>query len=455
MVAVGDPMFDPVLVDRFMMGLGLVLILVLARELRNAPAKLLVLMMTAFIDMAGLFIIIPLVPFYVVQFHENGETLFGLEIQEGFLTGLVVTSFTVAQMLTAPFWGRFSDRFGRRPAVMVALSASTAAYLLFGFADSLWLLLLSRVVQGAGGGLVGVIQAYVADTVEPQQRARALGWLSASTNLGVALGPYIGAKAVRNLGGLDLWPGEGTVAMGNAAPGILAAFLCLLNMVFAVFFLKESAVRLPKDRKRPSIVSAVSQVLAKPKQPTSRIILIYALAIGSAHGINPLLALFLKDRLAFDIDSIGYVFMYIGSVSVFARVLLLGRAVDRFGEVRVSRIGIVSLSLAFFMMPFVYSIGALAFVLAFHPIGMALTFPCMTALLSRLVPQGDRGMYLGVQQAFAGLCRILAPLLYGNAYDLLGKGAPFWCAGSVVIATLMLGIGLQNFAAADHAPSDK
>jgi MFS family permease len=455
MVAASEPMFDPVLVDRFMLGMGLVLILVLARELRNAPAKLLVLMMTAFIDMAGLFIIIPLVPFYVVQFHENGETLFGLEIQEGFLTGLVVTSFTVAQMLTAPLWGRFSDRFGRRPAVMIALSASTAAYLLFGFADSLWLLLLSRVVQGAGGGLVGVIQAYVADTVEPQQRARALGWLSASTNLGVALGPYIGAKAVRNLGGLDLWPGEGTVAMGNAAPGILAAFLCLLNMVFVMCFLKESAVRIPKDRKRPSIVSAVSRVLAQPKQPTSRIILIYALAIGSAHGINPLLALFLKDRLAFDIDSIGYVFMYIGSVSVFARVLLLGRAVDRFGEVRVSRIGIVSLSLAFLMMPFVHSIGALAFVLAFHPIGMALTFPCMTALLSRLVPQADRGMYLGVQQAFAGLCRILAPLLYGNAYDLLGKGSPFWCAGSVVIATLLLGIGLQKFADADQVENPK
>jgi len=444
MIAAAEPMFDPVVVDRFMLGIGALLILVLARELRNVPGKLLTLMMTAFIDMAGLFIIIPLVPFYVVQFRENGETLFGMDLDEGLLTGLVVSAFTVAQLLTAPFWGRFSDRFGRRPALMVALSASTIAYLLFGLADSLWLLLLSRVVQGAGGGLVGVIQAYVADTVEPQQRARALGWLSASTNLGVALGPYIGAKSIKTLGGWDVWPGEEVVTMGNASPGVLAACLCVLNAVFAMAFLKESAVRTPKDRKRPSVVAAVSEVLAHPKRATSRIILIYALAIGSAHGINPLLALFLKDRLAFDVDSIGYVFMYIGSISVFARVLLLGRAVDRFGEVRVSRIGIVSLSLAFLMMPFVGSIGALAFVLAFHPIGMALTFPCMTALLSRLVPQTDRGMYLGVQQSFAGLARISAPLLYGRAYDLLGKGSPFWCAGSVVLATLLLGIGLRR-----------
>jgi len=129
---------------------------------------------------------------------------------------------------------------------------------------------------------------------------------------------------------------------------------------------------------------------------------------------------------------------------VFARVLLLGRAVDRFGEVRVSRVGICSLAAAFLMMPLVGSLGALAFVLAFHPIGMALTFPCLTALLSRLVPQQDRGMYMGLQQSFAGGMRVLAPILYGNAFDLLGKGSPFWAAGSVVLATLLLGAGLRR-----------
>ncbi|MFN3243401.1 MAG: MFS transporter [Planctomycetota bacterium] len=422
---------------------GLALVIVLARELRNAPANLLVLMFTAFVDMAGLFLVIPLVPFYVKLFRENGETLFGLDIGVGFLTGLVVTSFTVAQLLTAPFWGRFSDRHGRRAAMTVALTASTIAYLLFGFADSLWLLLLSRVVQGAGGGLVGVIQAYVADAVEPSQRTRALGWLSASTNLGVALGPFIGSCSL-GLAEVDLWPGDYELVLGNAVPGVLAALLCVVNAAFALRYLKESAARQPKDRKRPPILSAVRQVLAHPREPASRIILIYALAIGTAHAINPLMALFLDDRMGIDDKSIGYVFMYIGSVSVFARVLLLGRAVDRLGEVRVSRIGICSLAMFFLLMPFVGSLGALALVLAFQPVGMALTFPCMTALLSRLVPQTDRGMYMGVQQSFAGLVRVLAPLLYGNAYDLIDQGAPFWIAGGAVLATLLLGVGLRK-----------
>ena len=93
-------------------------------------------------------------------------------------------------------WGRFSDRVGRRPTLLIALAAAAIAYLIFGFAHSLLLLFLSRVVQGAGGGTVGVIQAYVADSTTPQDRARALGWLSATTNLGVALGA--GARFIRH-----------------------------------------------------------------------------------------------------------------------------------------------------------------------------------------------------------------------------------------------------------------
>src|SRR5712692_10695014 len=136
-------------------------------------------------------------------------------------------------------WGRFSDRVGRRPTLLIALGAAGIAYLIFGFATSLWLLFLSRIVQGAGGGTVGVIQAYVADSTDPKDRARALGWLSATTNLGVALGPVLGSFAVA-LGKRDLMPGPGTLQMGHAAPGIMAAGLCVLNMIFAWRYLTES-----------------------------------------------------------------------------------------------------------------------------------------------------------------------------------------------------------------------
>src|SRR5215211_5308532 len=190
--------------------IGAGLIFVLVREVRKIPPKLFVLMATAFIDMMGLLMVIPLIPFYVKNLDGAGVDLAGAHLGIGLLSGIVASAFTVAQLLSAPYWGRFSDRFGRRPALLIALGASAVAYLIFGFANSILLLFFSRIVQGAGGGTVGVIQAYVADATEPKNRARALGWLSAATNLGVALGPVVGFLAIM-LGERDLIPGPVTV----------------------------------------------------------------------------------------------------------------------------------------------------------------------------------------------------------------------------------------------------
>src|SRR5687767_15214491 len=176
--------------------------------------KLFVLIITNFVDMVGLLMVLPLIPFYAQDMGGGG-----------LVVAILVVSFTAAQLLSAPLWGRFSDRYGRRPALLVGLGAAAIAYVVFAFATTLWLLLLSRVVQGLGGGTVGVIQAYVADSTEPQNRAKALGWLSAATNLGVALGPPLGSVAL--LG-------------GRSGPGLVAAVLCVVNMAFAWRYLSES-----------------------------------------------------------------------------------------------------------------------------------------------------------------------------------------------------------------------
>ena len=181
---------------------------------KSAFGKLAVLMVTAFIDMLGLLMILPLLPFYAKSLGANG-----------LIVGLLVSSFSVAQLISAPIWGRFSDRYGRRPALIVGLAASAIAYVVFAYADSLWLLFLSRIVQGAGGGPVSVIQAYVADATKPEDRAKSLGWLSAATNAGVAIGPVIGS-----------WVQQ----LSIHTPGLLEAGLCVVNMVFASRYLTEA-----------------------------------------------------------------------------------------------------------------------------------------------------------------------------------------------------------------------
>src|SRR6185369_16391927 len=227
-------------VVRVLLGaIGIALLYVLWKEVRKIPAKLFTLMATAFIDMVGLLMIIPLLPFYVKELGGGDVSFFGWHAGVGTISGFIVTAFTVAQLISAPLWGKFSDRVGRRPTLIIALAASGIAYLIFGFANSLLLLFLSRLVQGAGGGTVGVIQAYVADSTEPKDRTRALGWLSATTNLGVVIGPVLGSFAV-TLGTSKTLNSQTTLAIGHAAPGILAAALCLINIIFAARYLTES-----------------------------------------------------------------------------------------------------------------------------------------------------------------------------------------------------------------------
>jgi MFS family permease len=325
--------------------------------------------------------------------------------------------------------------------LLIALTASGIAYLIFGFADSLWLLLLSRIVQGAGGGTVGVIQAYVADSTAPQDRARALGWLSATTNLGVALGPVLGSFAI-TLGKRDLIPGSATLQMDHAAPGILAALLCLINIVFAARYLTES--HNPGDHapvegeKKLTPFQAIWRVVSQSSEPSSRLIWIYAIAMGAYQGSFAVLALFLNVRFQVTEQSIGYFFMYVGSISVFTRVLLLGRMVDWLGESKLSRVGLLLLASGVLGMTLSHNLGMLGITVALIPLGTAFTFPCVTSMLSRVTSARERGLYMGMQQTYGGMARATAPIFFGWAFDTLGTSSPYYFASALIVGTIFL-----------------
>jgi MFS family permease len=439
--------FQSPIVRVFLILIAIGLLYVLWREVRKIPAKLFTLMATAFVDMVGLLMIIPLLPFYVQTLGGSGIEILGVHFGIGIITGFIIAAFTFAQLLSAPMWGRFSDRVGRRPTLLIALGASAVAYLIFGFAHSLLLLFLSRIVQGAGGGTVGVIQAYVADSTAPQDRARALGWLSATTNLGVALGPVLGSFAI-TLGKRDLLPGPATLHMGHAAPGIIAAGLCLVNIAFVARYLSESRdlSEPATDEVRRTSREAIWRVISHSSEPSSRLIWIYAIAIGAFQGSFSVLALFLNARFQVTELTIGYFFMYVGSISVFARVLLLGRMVDWLGEAKLSRLGLVLLAAGVVGMPLSQNLGMLAIAVALIPLGTAFTFPCVTALLSRVIAPRERGLYMGMQQTYGGVARIIAPLFFGWSFDSLGVSSPYFFSSAFILATIFLGFGLDQYA---------
>ena len=386
--------------------------------------KLTVLMITAFVDMLGLAMVIPLLPFYATKLGASAT-----------IVGVLIAAFSIAQLASAPLWGKFSDRYGRRPALLAGLLVSAVAYVIFAYASTLWLLLLSRIVQGLGGGTIGVVQAYVADASDPNDRAKSLGWLSAATSLGAVVGPAIGSALIH-------W--------GRHAPGIASAIFCVLVSVFAGVYLRESADTTSTTSEHAIVpqtgTGAIWSVISRPREPAQRLIWIYTIAIGAFYGTAPTLPLILANRLPVTEGNVGFFVMYLGGMGVIVRAGILGRMIEWLGEARLTRLGLVLLAAGLALIAAVHSFATLLVALTLMPLGTAFVFPCVTAMLSRVVPKRNRGLYMGVQHTFGGISRVVFPLAAGVAMDHLGLGFPFVVAGVLVLGTLLLTTSMEQYA---------
>jgi MFS family permease len=405
--------------------------------------QLSVLMATVFVDMIGFLMVLPTIPFYAKDLGARPVVI-----------TMIISSFFFAQLVTAPLWGRFSDRYGRRPALLVGLSSSAIAFALFGLANTIWLLFLFRLVQGAGGGTTGVVQAYVSDSVPPEERAKALGWISAATNAGVMIGGGIGSLAAH---------------LGHWGPGFVAAGLCTLNVISAWLWLPESTRRetpaekaenAPKAVRRP-LAQSVIAVLRHPWAPSSSLIWIYTIGMMAFMGMNGVLALFLRAEYGVTVTTIGYFFMYIGGIGFVMRALLLGPLVRRFGEVGVARLGALFLVLGLAGIPVPamlglthgLRIGLFAVVALLVPVGTALLFPATTALLSHNTSRAEMGQMMGVQQSFGSVARLIGPVCAGAIYEINPR-YPFWAASALMLGTSFLTTRQKRAGSEKKAPAD-
>jgi len=388
--------------------------------------RLAVLMTVCFVDMMGLMLVAPLMPFYAKRMDAAD-----------WMVGPLISAFAVAQLISSPIWGKVSDRYGRRPAMLIGLGASAFAYAIFGYATSLWMLFASRVVQGLGGGTTGVAQAYVADTMAPAERAKALGWISAATSAGVMIGPVIGSVAR---------------TFGTEVPGMVAAVLMLTTVAFAWKWLPESRVahtHTPSGQQLPpgrSVKRALWEIIEHPTAPAHRVIWIYVVGMLALNVVIGVLALYLMKVYGVTERTIGYYYTIIfGVVGVLMRVSLVGWFNARFGEVRTMQIGTVSLLLGLALAPLPAALlppgpGLVVFVffLVLMPVGTALLFPASTSLVSQRTDRHELGLVMGAQQTFRGIMSIIGPVGATVAFDKLGHGIPFLCAAAIVSVALVL-----------------
>jgi MFS family permease len=295
----------------------------------------------------------------------------------------------------------------------------------------MWMLFVSRLIQGLGGGTTGVLQAYVSDVTAPKDRANALGWLSAATGAGVMIGPAIGSLAFN---------------FGHATPGIVAAVLCGVNAWFAWRWLPESRAGhghagAPESR---SIRTMVVEILRHPGAELPRLAWIYAAGMLGFMSMNGVLALYLSGEFGITEESIWIFFVYVGAIAVVMRALLLGRLVDWLGEVRLMRVGAFLLAAGLAVIPLPRHVLPLGIALGLVPIGTACLFPALSALVSQRAAAHEVGQTLGVQQAFGGAARVLAPIWATAVFQTAGSGVPFYISGLIVAGVGLLALGVKR-----------
>lgn len=384
--------------------------------------RLLFIFITILIDKLGESLIFPILPFLVERFRSDAFTL-----------GLLASSFAVAQFIASPIIGGLSDRYGRRPVLLVCVLGTAISYYLFGLAASLWMLFFSRVIDGITGGVAATAQAYIADISTPENRAKNFGLTGAAFGLGFTLGPALG----------------GTLANINLnLPVLVAGTIALLNFALGWFVLPES---LDQEHRRPFTLqdlNPISQLidLLRNSQIQGLLIAFFIFNFAFA-GFSSIFVLFLNDRYGWGPSQAAVVFFFIGIVSTLVQGGLIRQLLPRFGEAKLSIAGLGLVSIAFGGIVLIPPTGsivipALYLTQALLALGVGLIIPSLRGLISNRVSNQEQGKTLGGNQALQSVATILGPLWAGWIFDRSGVLSPFW-TGAVLMVTA-IGFALMN-----------
>ena len=390
-------------------------------------ARLAILFLTVVVDLVGFGIVLPILPFYADRFGASGSVI-----------GLLVMVYSLAQLFMAPVWGRLSDRFGRRPILIVGLLGSASSYVVFAYADSLALLFLSRIVAGLMGATVPVAQAYIADITPPERRAGNMGLVGAAFGLGFIFGPALGSVLA---------------PISLAAPGLAAAGLCLTNAILALGLLPESLPDREKGLRASRTVPRLGELrTALSSGPVLRLLALSFFFTIAFAAMQPTFPLFGRARFGLAESSVGYLFAFLGLISAIVQGGLVRRLVPILGEVRLIRLCSAPFALGLVLIALAPTVNVLLLALALLAVGFGGTLPSVVSLLSRFAPPELQGSVLGVGQSVGALARVLGPVLAGISFDHLGMAWPYLLGAGLAGLASLAALSLRQPARGEHIP---
>ncbi len=395
----------------------------------------LLIFLTVFVDLLGFGIIIPIL-------GPIGAEYLPPELA-GRAVALLMASFSVLQMVCSPFWGRLSDKYGRRPILLLSLCGSTASYVIFALAPSFGWILLSRMLAGFFGANITTAMAYIADITPDRDRTAGMGLIGMAFGLGFALGPVLGAGASIL--------GQTQGIHPQVVLGVMAGAICGLNLVWAAARLPES---LPPEKRgqvsfrRFATLRRMTQTLRH--ELVGPLILLFFVLTFAFANVETAFGIFARFELGMDLEGgagdatlaphenpiytqIYALFVLIGLVMAVVQGWFIRKAVKFVPEQLWIVIGNGILAVGLFFFPFARSPGDLILPVVILAVGQGIANPCVLSLISRNTPADRQGDVFGTSQSMSSLARIIGPLFAGLIYDFGGPRWPFWAAGGLVL----------------------
>jgi DHA1 family tetracycline resistance protein-like MFS transporter len=388
---------------------------------------LIIIFVTVFIDLIGFGMVIPILPFYASS-EQFRATPFEI--------GLLFSIYSWMQFFFSPILGRLSDTYGRRPILFISLLGSAVGYFVIGFAGTLALVFVGRIIGGITGGNISTAQAYIADVTTKENRAKGMGLFGAAFGLGFILGPALAGILSK---------------YGVHVPFYFAAALSLLNAVALYFVLPESlpAEKRTEQSERKGKIAEIFETLRDPQFRT--ISLLYFLLITAFSIMTYAFVLFTAFTFDYNAEENGYLFAYVGLIAIIAQGAIFGVAAKKFGEAPLAAFGCLILTASLFAMPFsAPQFGGLAGLLVistFLSFGNAFSSPALTSLASKNAGDHEQGRAMGVMQSGASLARAIGPMIGGvllnnslNQVDRYTVFRTYWTASAIMFVAFLVAL---------------
>lgn len=381
-----------------------------------------VIFITVFIYLLGFGMILPVLP--ILSTHYGATA---------FQAGLLMSVFSLMQFMFAPFWGRLSDKYGRRPILIYCLLGEGLSYLVLAHSQSLEMLFVSRILTGFFGASISTASAYISDITSKENRTKGMAIIGVAFGLGFLFGPAIG-------GGLTLLAkkysqDQNFILTFSAYP---VAALCFLTFIFAYFFLVESRERkLIGDEKSPrKQFHNIAEMFKKPV--LGKLMLIFGVTTLCMAMMESTLVLLMKDKFNWGIAESSFGFAYVGICILFTQGFLVRKLVPKYGEKFIIRLGLSSMALGFALIAVASTVPMMGVAMTFLSVGNAFTNPSVLGSISLITDPSEQGVTLGTTQSLSALGRVIGPAFGTLLFGALSLSAPFWMAAILLVVNVII-----------------